>query len=157
MFVLIMWYLRKKYPSSFPPYDGVNFNSHSLVLEGGSTDQSHSQPQNAWTNMATDAQNNQPARDGDGANDNVDNTPAANVSVVSAYANTSAFQKIKKMFSTLKKNSDKQDKLTSSLVKQVKTLKVRNMGVLPCGTTKVHRKRLDFATPLDRPENTQGN
>ncbi|KAF3570171.1 hypothetical protein F2Q69_00059646 [Brassica cretica] len=80
-------------------------------------------------------------------NDNIGTTPAENVSAVNANAKTTAF----------KMKSREQEKLIGSLAKQVETLTARTRAVLPRGTTKVRGRRLDFATPLDRPGSAQDN
>ena len=52
--------------------------------------------------------------------------------------------------------SEEQDKVMSSLAKQVKNLTSRTRAVLPRGTTRVRGRRLDFANPSDQSSNAQG-
>ncbi|KAF3504771.1 hypothetical protein F2Q69_00042279 [Brassica cretica] len=55
---------------------------------------------NARSDMSADDLNNQQNRDGDAIDDNVGNTPAANVTAVNL--NTAAFVEVQKMFSNFK-------------------------------------------------------
>ena len=104
--------------------------------------------------MSADDHNNQQTRNGDAVDDNVENTPAANVTAVNL--NTAAFEEVQKMFPAFEKKSEEWDTVMSSLAKQVENLTARTKAVLPCGTTRVRGRRLDFATHSDRSGNAQG-
>ena len=98
--------------------------------------------------MSTDDLNNQQTSGGTAADNDVENTPAANVTPVNA--NTTAFEEVDKMFSTFEKKSTEQKNVMSSLAKQVENITTRTMVVFLRRTTQIRGRRLDFTTPSDR-------
>ena len=96
--------------------------------------------------MSADATKDQPALDGTPVDANAEKTPAGDASAVTADANTEALRQMKELFTSAQARAEQQDKLITSLAKQVDTLTARSK--LPRGSTKARRgRRLDFGSP----------
>ena len=99
--------------------------------------------------MSADATKDQPALDGTPVDANAEKTPAGDASTVTADANTEALKQMKELFTSAQARAEQQDKLITSLAKQVDTLTARSK--LPRGSTKARRgRRLDFGSPEAR-------
>ena len=98
-----MWFSRYPGPVGnlgFPIFpksteiDSANFGSHNLALErgGGGTEINLTLSHNARSNMSADDLNSQQTRDGNNADDNVENTLAVNVTA--SNVSTAVFEEV---------------------------------------------------------------
>ena len=95
--------------------------------------------------MSAETARDQQTRDGTSADANVEK-PSGDASAVTADANTAMLEQMKELFASAQKRSDEQEKLMSSLAKQVRTLTAKSKP--PRGATRVRRgRRLDFGSP----------
>ena len=96
--------------------------------------------------MSAETSRDQQTRDRTSADANIEKTPSGDASAVTADANTAMLEQMKELFASAQKRSDEQEKLMSSLAKQVRTLTAKSKP--PRGATRVRRgRRLDFGSP----------
>uniref|UniRef100_M4ETT5 Uncharacterized protein n=1 Tax=Brassica campestris TaxID=3711 RepID=M4ETT5_BRACM len=86
--------------------------------------------------MSSDDQNNQQTCNDTTTSNNVNQTPAANVSMVNTDTNTAVLDEFKKMFTTFSKKSEEEDKVISTLSKHVETLTARTRVITSVATRK---------------------